>query len=88
MSLDDWPPPNNSSAVASIHGVPPPERFRVGGTAKEKNFQNLGKELGQGGNWNFGPKGNRGLCFILPFCYFFILCSDHFCFFNCIQICA
>ena len=55
---------------------------------KKWNFQNSGKELGQGGNWNFMPKGNRGLCFILPFCYFFILCSDHFCFFNCIQICA
>ena len=81
MSLDDWPPPNNSSAVASIHGVPPPERFlRQGERQKKWNFQNLGKELGQGGNCNLGPKGNRGLCCILPFCYFFILCSDHLCF--------
>ena len=46
MSLDDWPPPNNSSAVASIHGVPPPERFRVGATAKEMEFSKFWQKVG------------------------------------------
>ena len=46
MSLDDWPPPNNSSAVASIHGVPPPESFRVGETPKEIEFSKFRQRVG------------------------------------------